>query len=132
MTIKTNTRVSNSFKVPGGGHEITLSGGEQLATDLYIPLFGLDPNSSYLPPKFLNAKGFVKVGDHLDVEGADAAWAIGDVSDVEFLQYVSLEKQSAYVAKTIVSALSGKASLPYKPSTSRTFYFSARLPLVFA
>ena len=105
--------------MPQGGQELTLSDGSKIMTDLYIPTFGLIPNSSYMPAEYLNAKGFVMVDENLKVKGAKDIWAIGDVSDVEAAQFRSCDRQSVYLAKALVSVLSNQAPLPYKIPASR-------------
>jgi len=45
VKIKTSTKVSGTAKTPDGKTEITLSNGEKIITDLYIPTMGLTPNS---------------------------------------------------------------------------------------
>jgi NADH dehydrogenase FAD-containing subunit len=123
VNVKHKTQVTDSSRSADGRHNLTLSTGDNLVADLYIPLFGLTPNSSYVPSKFLDTHGFVQVDEFLKVKGADGVWAIGDVSDTEFSQYVSLDKQSVYLAKHIVSVLSSRVPVPYKPATSRTYNF---------
>ena len=105
--------------MPSGQHELTLSNGEKLVTDMYIPTFGLVPNSSYVPAKFLNANGSVIVDEYLNVKAAGAVWAIGDVSDAEPSQFIFCDRQSSYLAKNITLILSNRTLLPYKAATSR-------------
>ena len=98
----------------------SLSNGERLVTDLTIPTFGLVPNSSYVPEKFLNANGYVVVDEYLKVKNAGSVWAIGDVCDTEYSQILSCDRQSVYVAKAISFILSdNKVPPPYQPFTSR-------------
>ena len=115
VDIKLQTKVTGSAQMPNGRHELTLSGGDKLNTDMYIPTFGLVFNSSYIPAQFLNANGSVRVDEYLKVKGAEDVWALGDVSDLEGSQYMFLEYQSAHLAKNIALILSNKAPLPYKP-----------------
>lgn len=108
---------------------------------MYIPTFGLLPNSRYVPIKFLNAGGFVTVDEFLNVKGKgngiDTAslkdvWALGDVSDLEYAQFVSCDKQSVYLAKNVILALradNNRPPLPYKAATKRTLLLSA-LPVL--
>jgi NADH dehydrogenase FAD-containing subunit len=123
VDVKLQTKVMGSTQMPNGRQELTLSGGDKLITDMYIPTFGLIPNSSYIPAKFLNANGSVTVDEYLKVKGAGAVWAIGDVSDVEPSQFISCDRQSAYLAKNITFILSNKTPLPYKVATSRMITF---------
>jgi len=132
VNLKLETKVKNSTHLPNGSHELILSTGEKLTTDMYIPTFGLIPNSSYLPSEFLDAKGYVIVDSYLKVLGTKDVWAIGDVSACEFSQLIPADKQSAHLAKNVVLLLNGKQTLPYKPITNRepliyTFHLRERV-----
>lgn len=121
MDIKLHTKLINSAQTPGGRQELILSSGERIAADLTIPTFGLVPNSSYIPQKFLNAHGYVVADEYLKVKNAGSVWAVGDVCDIEYSQILSCDRQSAYVAKAVSSTLGGdKIPPPYGPITSRT------------
>ena len=122
MDIKLQTKVTDLVQTANNQQQLTLSGGDKMITDLYIPTFGLIPNSSYVPAKFLNADGYVVVDRHLQVKGTENVWAVGDVSDVEPAQFITTDKQSAHLAKNIVSLLrdNNKTLLPYKVGSSRT------------
>jgi NADH dehydrogenase FAD-containing subunit len=112
--------------LPSDQTEVRLSDGSKLVTDFYVPTYGLVANSSYIPSKFLSSNGFVIVDDYLKAKGAGDVWAIGDVADVEWKQWIYMDRQSSYVAKNIVLILSNKAPNPYKitPASSR------RIPLL--
>jgi apoptosis-inducing factor 2 len=90
---------------------------------MYIPTFGLIPNSSYLPPHVLDASGYVLVDEYLKLKGTDNVWAIGDVTDVEPSQFIYCDRQSCYLIKSIVSTLSNKKQLPYNPAAKRIMAF---------
>ncbi|MCJ1328911.1 hypothetical protein MMC10_005588 [Thelotrema lepadinum] len=121
VDIKLQTKVTDLVQTANNQQQLTLSGGDKMITDLYIPTFGLIPNSSYVPAKFLNADGYVVVDRHLQVKGTENVWAVGDVSDVEPAQFITTDKQSAHLAKNIVSLLrdNNKTLLPYKVGSSR-------------
>ena len=127
MEIKLQTKVMGIMQTPSGRQDLTLSDGDKLIADTYIPTFGLIPNSSYIPTKFLNANGSVAVDEYLKVKGAEDVWAVGDVSDVEYSQFISCDRQSVYCAKSIISILSNKTPLPYK-AISRRMITSPCLP----
>jgi NADH dehydrogenase FAD-containing subunit len=114
VDIKFQTKVVASTQSPGGRQQLSLSSGDKLETDMYIPTFGLLPNSSYVPAEFLKSTGYVVVDEHLEVKGTKGVWAIGDVTEVENSQVMPSDRQSAYVAKSITSILSGKTAPPYK------------------
>ena len=121
VNTKLGTKVNASHELSDHGQEVSLSDGDIIKADLYIPTFGLIPNSSYMPAQYLNAKDFVMVDESLKVVGANDIWAIGDVSDVEAAQFISCDRQSVYLAKALTLALSNKATLPYKVASSRMF-----------
>jgi NADH dehydrogenase FAD-containing subunit len=124
VKVKLQNKVMSSTQLETGRQELTLSSGEKLVTDLYLPLFGLTPNTSYVPENFLNSQGYVMADEYLRVKGTEAAWAIGDVSDVEFSQIMSCDRQSVHLAKTITALLSSKSPVPYKASTTSMILFS--------
>lgn len=119
VDIRLQTRVVDSTQLSDGRQELTLSSGEKLITHLYIPAFGFIPNSSFIPAKFLNDKGYVMVDEYLKLKGTGDAWAIGDINDAEWTQYIYADLQSAYAAKSIVLILSNKRPAPYKLSSPR-------------
>jgi hypothetical protein len=103
---------------------------------MYIPTFGLVPNSGYVPAQFVNADGYVTVDEFLNVkskgDGVGAPlkdiWALGDVTDLEYAQFISCDKQSAHLAKNVILALradSTRPPLPYKAATKRTCALSS-------
>lgn len=124
VNVKLDTKVRDPIQLPNGQYELNLSGGEKLVVDLYIPTYGVVPNSSYVPLQFKDANGYVKVDQYLGVEGAEAVFATGDVSSTEGPQLVFVDAQAAHVAKNLVLILQGKPRLPYKPSTTRTLQLS--------
>lgn len=124
VNLKLNTKVQNSTSLQSGQTELLLSTGEKLATDLYIPTFGLIPNSSFLPTELLDAKCYVVVDSYLKVIGVEDVWAIGDVSACEWSQVIPANKQSTHVAKNILLLLNNKQPLPYRLITHRKFVLS--------
>lgn len=124
VDLRTRTKVVGCVTLSDGRFELTLSGGDKLVTDMYVPTFGLTPNSSFVPSKYLDSSGFIVVDEYLGVKGTADVWAIGDVNQVEWAQFISCEKQSTYLAKNIVLLLSNKSPLPYKPAGSRMSIFS--------
>jgi len=107
------TKVDSHQVLPSGQTELTLSSGDKLLTDLYLPTTGLVPNSSYVPDKLKNAGGYVLVDEYLHAQGTTDVWVVGDVSSVQRAQYVNTEKQATHVAKNIGLVLSGKPAVKY-------------------
>jgi NADH dehydrogenase FAD-containing subunit len=114
VDVKVESKIISSTEVQGGQQELTLSNGKKLLADLYLPMFGVIPNSSYVPTKFLDADGFVKVDEYFQVKGTENVWAIGDISDLEATQFANVASQAAHFAKNITLKLSNKTPLPYK------------------
>ncbi|OBT86209.1 hypothetical protein VE02_06231 [Pseudogymnoascus sp. 03VT05] len=125
VDIRLQTKMTSLIQKPDGRQELVLSSGERLYTDLTIPTFGLVPNTSYVPEKFLNTQGYVVVDEYLKVKNAGSSvWAIGDVCDTEYSQFLSCDRQSTYVARAISSILSdAKIPPPYQPFTSKFMGF---------
>jgi NADH dehydrogenase FAD-containing subunit len=61
--------------------KVTLSNGEVLEADLYIPAYGLTPNSSWLPKELVNEKGFLVTDpDTLRVTAAgQRVYGVGEI-----------------------------------------------------
>ena len=119
VDVTLGTKVTGSVQLPDGRKELTLSSGAKLTTDMYVPTFGLIPNSAYMPAPFLNAQGSVMVDEFLRVKGAKDVWAIGDVTNVESWQFITCDRQSTHLAKNMISLMNNKPPLPYKVSASR-------------
>lgn len=106
--------------------DLQLSTGSTLTADLYIPAFGLTPNTSFLSAEFLTADNLIAVNANLNIPNHSEVWALGDVCNVEGMQLIHCDKQSSYVARTITTLLRGKTINPYKVATSREFHPSHR------
>ncbi|KAH8589385.1 hypothetical protein B0O99DRAFT_655527 [Bisporella sp. PMI_857] len=120
IDVQVSARVRSQTPTADDRIELTLSNGEKLITDLYVPTFGVTPNSSYVPSKYLNENGYIICEPELlKVKGAKDAYAAGDVSDVEWPQFITGDKQAAHLAKNFTQILSGKPQIPYKVATSR-------------
>ncbi|KAG4426795.1 hypothetical protein IFR04_000226 [Cadophora malorum] len=114
VTITPSTKILGSATTPDGRTELTLSDGQKITTDLYLPTAGLIPNSSYIPQEYLNQNGYVVVDEFLQVKGTKNIWAVGDISAVQRAQAMLTAKQAEHVAKNIGLSHQGKPLLPYK------------------
>jgi NADH dehydrogenase FAD-containing subunit len=120
VDVRLNTKVTTETKLADGTWKIALSTGEDLVVDMYIPTFGVKPNTSFLPSEFLDGDGFVRVDQYLRVTGTKDVYAIGDVSNMQGPQAFHVKAQSKYLSKSLVLNVLGKRSavVPYKASTS--------------
>jgi NADH dehydrogenase FAD-containing subunit len=66
----------------GSRTNITLAKGDALEADLYVPAYGVEPNSSFLPSHLLDEKKYLQTNDKtLRVDAAGPrVYAIGDVA----------------------------------------------------
>lgn len=117
VDVRVNSKVETTEELPDGSTEIIFASGEKMTTDVYIPTYGVVPNSSYLPKDMLNERGFIKVDDVLSVTGAEDVYAIGEVSDCEVMNFLSLEAQSKHMANNAVLIALGKQLLLYKKNS---------------
>jgi NADH dehydrogenase FAD-containing subunit len=120
VDVRLNTKVKNSAHLSNGKEELTLSGGDKLLVDLYIPTFGVIPNSSFVASEFLDPNGFIKVDEYFSVKGAEGVFAIGDVNNMEPPQILPAKSQSVHMAKNLILSLSNRPQVPYKASTKGT------------
>ncbi|KAL4884899.1 putative apoptosis-inducing factor [Aspergillus karnatakaensis] len=120
VDIRPNTKVETAKKQVDGTWEFTTSLGNVIKADMYIPTFGVKPNSSFLPREVLDNNGFVQVDHHLVVKGTKNVYALGDVSSLEPPQFVFVKAQSTYLANSIVLQITGREGsvVPYKPASS--------------
>jgi NADH dehydrogenase FAD-containing subunit len=101
-----NTKVESVLPVGAGNEDpailsldgvtskttVTLSNGETLDADLYIPAMGVKPNTSYIPKTLLSEKGFVEnnaatlrvdaAGPNVYAVGDVATYCVGGVMDI--------------------------------------------------
>jgi NADH dehydrogenase FAD-containing subunit len=77
-----NTRVTDSTQTKDGRTALTLMNGDKLETDLYVPAYGVQPNSSWLPDQLLNDKGYLITNDstlRVDIAGP-RVYGFGDIA----------------------------------------------------
>ena len=86
---------------------VTLDGGKQLRVDLYLPTYGVIPNTEFLPSHLLDAAGYVKQTTHLRAEGQQNIYVIGDVGNLEMSRAYATDMQVQHVVKLLESELTG-------------------------
>jgi NADH dehydrogenase FAD-containing subunit len=95
----------------------TKNGTSTLQADLLIPTYGVTPNTSFLPPAMLDARGFVKQTTYLRAEGHDDIFVVGDAGNLQDAQGVHTDGQVVHVVKLIEGRLLASAApaAEYKP-----------------
>ncbi|KAG9522697.1 hypothetical protein KCU93_g6943, partial [Aureobasidium melanogenum] len=83
VSVKYNSRVESTEKLGDGHTKLSLSNGETLVCDLYLPATGVTPATGYIPYELLDDQGYVKTNpETLRVDEAGVrVYAIGDVGN---------------------------------------------------
>ncbi|KAF5615863.1 amid-like mitochondrial oxidoreductase [Fusarium sp. NRRL 25303] len=84
---------------------ISLSSGETLKADLYLPLFGTKANSDFLTSELLDERGNLKLDSSLRATGFTNIWGAGDVGNLEPKQLIFAERQALHLAGNLHAVL---------------------------
>lgn len=97
---------------------LTLSNGSTLVADLYLPLFGVQVNTSFIPASLLDSVGNLDLDKTMRVTGTKNVWGIGDVGSLEAKQLTVTDAQIIHLSATLDSCLCGESGQvrEYKPS----------------
>lgn len=118
-------RVDRAEDLGGDGTRLTLSDGRTLVVDLFLPLYGVRPNTSFVPARFLDASGSARVDKTLRVVGSENIWAIGDASNVEVKMATRAERQIGHLHPNLEAVLLGRgdaALAEYKPGETTLMF----------
>lgn len=83
VEVRYNSRVidTSASKTASGGTTITLDNGQTLSADLFVPAYGVLPNSSWLPKHLLDTKNYLLTSSTLRVDAAGPrVYALGDIA----------------------------------------------------
>ncbi|KAF5967980.1 apoptosis-inducing factor 2 [Fusarium coicis] len=121
-----NARVTEAKKGERGqGTEVHLSNGNTLTTDLYLPLYGIKLNTSFVPQSFLDYGGNIKLDERMRVAGTKNIWGIGDVGNIDPKQLTITDNQIIHLATALDVTLTGKGDIkPYQPATKKMLFVS--------
>ena len=97
---------------------ITLSNGSSIVADLYLPLFGVQVNTSFVPASLLDSAGNLVLDKTMRVVGTKNVWGIGDVGNLEAKQVTVTDTQIIHLSAALDSVLTGADGQvkEYKPS----------------
>jgi apoptosis-inducing factor 2 len=111
-------KITAADTLPSGQTELTLSTGEKMLCDLYLPCVGVTPNTSFMPKNLLDAQGSIMVDEYMAVKGTSDIWSCGDAADIEAKRVMYVGEQTGYLGKTLHSVLTTgkKTEAPYKPN----------------
>ena len=136
VKIVSNTRVVGATMAPTGKQSLALRPSDKntgadtatttLETDLYIPTFGVRPNTTFVPAAMLDTDGRVKVDrDTLQATGHANVFAIGDASNAQRVKGTYADAQVRYLAPAMQERLAGRSVPAYKPDD--TFLFAVTI-----
>lgn len=126
VNVLRNTRVQTATKASDGNHwTVTLSDGKTLSSDLYLPLFGIQVNTSFVPQELLDLSSNVKQDTSMKVVGTENIWAIGDVGNIEPKQLTLTDAQIIHLAAALEATLRGTGSVAeYQPANKTMIFLS--------
>ena len=127
-----NTQVNNVETTAKGEENaaaqttLTLSNGSTLAADLYLPLFGVLVNTSFIPTGLLDSAGNLVMDKTMRVVGTKNVWGIGDVGNLEAKQVTVTDTQIIHLSAVLDSALTGQGGevKEYKPSRKTMIFIT--------
>lgn len=105
VRVRLDARVAEARELPDGRTEVSLVGGEVIATDLYLPTMGMRANSEMMDQKYLGEKGYVVVDEYYrvkGVEGEGGVWALGDVVSSPRAGFMYTQKQVSFFFSSVV------------------------------
>ena len=120
-----NARVTKEEKTgaDGKGHRLTLSDGSVLDADCYLPVYGVQVNTSFVPAHLLDERGNVKQDASLRVAGTRNVWALGDVGNTEPKQLTLTDAQVVHVAAALDATLTSSGPVPLYTPEKKTMLF---------
>ena len=98
---------------------------ETITADVFVPTYGLEPNSSFAPTSMLDSHGYIKQTNYLRAEGHDNIFVVGDVGNLEAPQGVHTDLQVMHLVNSLQAYLMGQEVSEYKFSTET--YFGASI-----
>jgi NADH dehydrogenase FAD-containing subunit len=94
---------------------VRLSNGETMTADAYISATGVLPNNQFIPPSFLDERGWVNVDEFFQVkEGGTSKstiYAIGDITSHPYRLLSRIPKQVETVLANIKTSITQQGSL---------------------
>lgn len=96
VKVRKGVRVEGAAPVDGGKTEVSLSDGQKILTDLYIPTVGLVPNSDFIPAALLTDRKYLAVDEQFRVKGHENIWGTGDLVSIPRASFAITDKQASF------------------------------------
>ena len=94
---------------------IAADNGDELVADIWFRAFGQRPHSDYLEGGSLenrrDERGYVRVDEHLRVDGEDRVFALGDIADADRDMAGIATAQAEVVAANVRALIAGEGEL---------------------
>lgn len=126
-----NAKVEGTQTAQAGEKEtpqtkLVLSNGSEITADLYLPLIGVQVNTSWLPRSLLDSAGNLLLDSRMRVQGVTNIWGIGDVGNIEVKQLTVTDAQIIHLSTTLDQIVTGNQTLikDYKPSSKAMIFVS--------
>lgn len=105
---------------------LTLSNGSTLVADLYLPLFGVQVNTNFVPPHLLDSAGNLNLDKTMRLAETKNIWGIGDVGNLETKQLTVTDAQIIHLSGALDSVLTGNGGQvkEYLPSKKKMVFIT--------
>ena len=106
---------------------LTLSNGSTFTTDMYLPLFGIQLNTGFVPPSLLDSAGNLALDKTMRVTGTNNMWGIGDIGNLEAKQLTVTDAQVIHLSNALHIVLTGDSKQvvkEYKPSSRKMIFIA--------
>ncbi|KFA74349.1 hypothetical protein S40288_06687 [Stachybotrys chartarum IBT 40288] len=125
VTTVTKTRVAGADKNAETGRWTITTNNARIQADLYLPLFGITVNSSFLPRQLLDDSGSLRLSPDMRVMGTDNVWGIGDIGNLEAKQLTVIDAQIIHLATALDTVLTtSNPAAPYRPNEKKMIFLS--------
>lgn len=106
---------------------LTLSNNSTLTADLYLPLFGVQVHTGFVPPTLLDPAGNLALDKTMRVAGTKNIWGIGDVGNLEAKQVTVTDAQIVHLSSALHFVLTGDGKQvvkEYRPSSKKMIFIT--------
>ncbi|KAK1760748.1 hypothetical protein QBC47DRAFT_368105 [Echria macrotheca] len=108
VKVLVNRKVTGTSQ-KGAKTVIELDGGkETITTDLFLPTFGIIPNTSFVPAELLDARAYVKQTSSLQVQGQENVYVIGDAGNLQSATGKAADMEAVHLARGLDAKLVSK------------------------
>ncbi|TLD21364.1 hypothetical protein PspLS_08842 [Pyricularia sp. CBS 133598] len=125
----TSVKDDSSSRTGGKTLEVTSKTQGTTSTiraDVYLPTFGVEPNTDFVPAHLLDKTRRIKTTNRLLAEGHDDVYVVGDASNLQAPQSMHADAQVTYLIKELEARLVSGQGLAeeYKPDETVKFAMS--------